>query len=61
MRVIRSRRIKGVQWQYYFYIELEGRMRSIEGSGIIDEMNRYCESVRLIGSYYAEEPVIEED
>ena len=60
MRVIRSRRIKGVRWQYYFYTEIEGRLSTVKGSDMIDEMKKYCESVRLIGSYYAGEENIEE-
>ena len=60
MRVIRSRRIKGVRWQYYFYTEIEGRLNAIENSNLTEDMKRYCESVRILGSYYAGEDTIEE-
>jgi len=60
MRVIRSRRIKGVRWQYYFYTEIEGRKDKVENSNLINEMKQYCESVKLLGSYYAGEESIEE-
>ena len=60
MKVIRSRRIKGVRWQYFFYTEIEGRLSTPEGRDMIEDMKQYCESVRLVGSYYAGEGIIEE-
>lgn len=51
MRVIRSRPLKNLQWQYYFYIEIEGILDSKEGEAMLNELGMQCETLKVLGSY----------
>ncbi len=51
MRVIRSRPVKDINWQYYFYIELEGRLDSPSGETMLRELKSACELIKVIGTY----------
>lgn len=51
LRTLRSRPIKDVMWQYYFYIEAEGNVNSREGSRMIEDLSDYCDKVKVVGSY----------
>lgn len=50
MNVLRSRPLKSLAWQYYFYAEIEGRRNPDELRTMIDEMSGYCLSLKIIGS-----------
>jgi len=60
MRVIRSRRLKNEQWKYYFYTELEGKISSLEGTAMVLEMTKFCDVLKVLGSYSVDEATIEE-
>ena len=51
MRALHSRPSKDLPWQYYFYMECEGNVRTEDGKNMLSELSSYCEKLRLIGSY----------
>lgn len=51
MKVIRSRPLKDVNWQYYFYTEVEGNLYSDNGEQMIAELKKECASVKIVGAY----------
>ncbi len=51
MRVIRSRPMKDPAWQYYFYVEVEGKLSSKEGSKMLEDLDSHCQLLKVIGSY----------
>ena len=53
MRSLRSRPMKELQWNYYFYIEAEGNINTENGREMLQELSAICAKLKLIGSYYA--------
>lgn len=51
MRVIRSRPMKDMNWQYYFYTEIEGKITTEKGQQMLKELGSECEMLKVIGSY----------
>ena len=51
MRTLRSRPMKELMWEYYFYIEAEGNINSKEGKRMLEDLEEYCPKVKFIGSY----------
>lgn len=51
MRTMRSRPMKELMWQYYFYIEAEGNINSKEGRRMIEDLEEYCQCVKFVGTY----------
>lgn len=51
MRTLRSRPMKELMWEYYFYIEAEGNVNSKEGRRMMEDLEEYCPKVKVIGSY----------
>ncbi|MCR4790134.1 MAG: chorismate mutase [Treponemataceae bacterium] len=51
MRVLRSRPLKDSQWEYYFYVEAEGKLSGLEGEKMIKELNQKCQLVKILGSF----------
>ena len=51
MRVIRSRPVKDVNWQYFFYTEIEGRLDSEEGWRMLEQLKAACEVIKVVGTY----------
>lgn len=51
MRVIRSRPLKETPWEYYFYVELEGRENAEGVEHLIEKLNQTCDSLRILGYY----------
>ena len=56
MESIKSRPHPGEKFQYYFYVEIEGSPMSEKGKLLLDEMQKLCRTVRLLGVYSREEP-----
>lgn len=54
MRVLRSRPVKDVPWQYYFYVEAEGDHRSDEGRRMLTELSVCCDKLKVVGHYPAD-------
>ena len=51
MRVIRSRPVKDVNWQYYFYTELEGSLDTEDGRAMLMVLGSACELIKVVGTY----------
>lgn len=51
MGALRSRPMKELLWQYYFYLEAEGDVRSEEGQAMIDELASYCDRLKVVGTF----------
>ena len=51
MRTLRSRPMGELLWQYYFYMEAEGNIRSSEGEKMLEELAVYCDKIKCVGSF----------
>lgn len=51
MRTLRSRPMKELLWQYYFYVEAEGDIYGEEGQKCVEEMKSCCDKIKIVGSY----------
>jgi chorismate mutase/prephenate dehydratase len=51
MGALRSRPMKELLWQYYFYVETEGNLDSEDGRRMMDELKAYCDRLKTVGSY----------
>ena len=54
MRVLRSRPVRDIPWQYYFYVEAEGNQHSDEGKRMRRELSVCCEELKIVGHYAKE-------
>lgn len=53
MRNLRSRPMKDLLWNYYFFVEAEGRINSTNGREMLQELSATCAKLRLAGTYYS--------
>ena len=51
MRSLRSRPMKELIWNYYFYVELEGNINSQEGKDMLRALNIFCDKLKVVGIY----------
>ena len=51
MKTLRSRPMKDLQWNYYFYIEAEGNIANENGDMLLRELSAICARLRLVGIY----------
>lgn len=51
MRTLRSRPMKELLWQYYFYVEAEGNVHTENGNDMMRELERVCDRLKLVGTY----------
>ena len=51
MRCLRSRPMKELLWQYYFYVEAEGDLGSENGLKMLKELETCCDKLRMLGSF----------
>lgn len=51
MESIRSRSVKNVPWQYYFYVEIVGDASSPQAQAMLEELRQTCEQLKLLGVY----------
>lgn len=61
MRALRSRPIKEINWQYYFYVEAEGDISDENGEKMLSELSGYCDMVKVVGRYSNECILAEEE
>ena len=54
MKALRSRPMKELLWQYYFYVEAEGNIDTPEGKKMLEELSKYCDRLKAIGTYIKE-------
>ncbi len=55
MRTLRSRPMKELLWQYYFYVEAEGNINTDEGKEMIRELHGYCDKLKSLGTFIKEQ------
>ena len=51
MKVLHSRPIKDIPWQYYFYVEADGNEKTEAGQQMLAELKACCSSVKVAGHY----------
>ncbi len=51
MRCLRSRPMRSLLWQYYFYVEVEGDLFNENGRAMLDSLSVYCERMKVLGSF----------
>lgn len=51
MRALRSRPMKELMWNYYFYIELDGNINTEDGKDMLRQMSTMCDRLKLVGTY----------
>jgi chorismate mutase/prephenate dehydratase len=51
MRTLRSRPMKELLWQYYFYVEAEGDVYGHQGTQMLEALNVCCDKVKILGSF----------
>lgn len=54
LRALKSRPTKELIWDYYFYAEGEGNISGENGKRMLEELNKHCLNVKLIGSFEKE-------
>ena len=52
MRNLRSRPMKELMWNYYFYVELDGSINTPDGEDMLTELKAVCDRLKLVGVYY---------
>lgn len=52
MKCLRSRPMKELQWNYYFYIEAEGNINNENGEYMLRELSALCARLKLVGTFY---------
>lgn len=51
MRCLRSRPMKGLMWNYYFFLELEGDIDSPDGESMMIELGTLCNNLKVVGKF----------
>ena len=51
---LKSRPTKELVWDYYFYAEGEGNINSEQGKAMINELNKCCNNVKIVGYFEKE-------
>lgn len=51
MRTLRSRPMKELLWQYYFYVEAEGDLHSPDGQNMLHALAVFCDKLKPVGCY----------
>lgn len=51
MRNLRSRPMKELLWQYYFYVEADGNIHTQEGRDMLRELGEFCDRLKVVGTY----------
>ena len=54
MHSLRSRPMKELLWQYYFYVEAEGNVNTPEGQAMLEDLSPYCDKLKVVGTYVKE-------
>ena len=49
MKALRSRPMRGLPWEYYFYVEAEGDRDSENAKAMLSELEKHCEMLKVVG------------
>lgn len=52
MRTLRSRPMKELIWNYYFFIEAQGDIDSPDGKDMLIQLSATCDRLKLVGTYF---------
>jgi chorismate mutase/prephenate dehydratase len=53
MRCLRSRPMKELLWQYYFYVELEGSVENENGKSMLRDLQTFCDKLKVLGTFHS--------
>lgn len=48
---LRSRPLKTLMWNYYFYVEIDGNIDSKDGIEMMKQLSRVCDKLKVVGTY----------
>lgn len=51
LRTLRSRPMKDLLWNYYFYLEAEGSLDGEGGRDLLAELSEVCDRIKVAGTY----------
>lgn len=51
MTALRSRPLKKHSWQYYFYIEIDGKIDTDNGVKMAEELSKVCDQFKVAGTF----------
>ncbi|MBR5900306.1 MAG: chorismate mutase [Clostridia bacterium] len=51
MRNLKSRPMKELIWSYYFFVEAEGNINTVNGKEMLQELSAVCSRLKLVGTY----------
>ena len=51
MTALRSRPMKKHSWQYYFYVEIDGRVDTENGKAMIEALRKVCDQLKIAGTF----------
>ena len=51
MRNLKSRPLKSLAWNYYFYLEAEGDIYTQNGKEMLQELSALCADLKLVGTF----------
>lgn len=51
MCAMRSRPMKELMWQYYFYVEAEGNLSTPQGEAMLRELAPLCDRLKVVGCF----------
>lgn len=51
MTALRSRPLREHSWQYYFYVEVDGRTDTENGAKMMEELNLVCDRLKVVGTF----------
>ncbi len=54
LRALKSRPTKELVWDYFFYVEGEGNINSWQGKAMLEELEKCCAHLKVIGRYEKE-------
>jgi len=57
---LESRPTRHHNWSYYFFMDIEGHMQEKRVSDTLDKMKRHCLYLKILGSYPAGNPAVED-
>ena len=60
MRALRSRPMKDLAWEYYFYIEAEGDETGQNGADMLRHLALHCDMLKVVG-HYSDEVILKDD
>ncbi len=55
MKSLKSRPMKTLDWQYYFYIEAEGDLTSASAKEMLEELKKHCQMLKIVGTFGVDE------